>query len=173
MTMVNTDLIILGMIHLMPGHGYQLKKNIQESFGNPYFKMNNNVLYPTLARLEREGHIVGNRVSGDKIPDKKVYRITESGKRKLLELVATPLPPGSDDFEFKVHAVFFDQVSKDDRVRVILPLYEAKKAEYREALVKRETYGRHMMPVARTVLEYGIEEMENALRFYEKLMEMD
>lgn len=170
--MVNTDLIILGMIYMIPGHGYQLKNNIKESFGNPYFKLNNNVLYPTLARMEQKGLIEGKEMPGEKM-NKKVYHITENGTKKLVELVATPVKPDINDFDFKVQAVFFDLIPKESRVKVIKPLYEAKLELYQESLEKKETYGPHLSPVSSTVLEYGIKEIENSLEFYKKLMEIE
>lgn len=169
---VNTDLIILGMISLIPSHGYGLKKNIKESFGNPYFKMNNNVLYPTLARMEKNGFIEGKESAGERT-NKKVYHITKRGQEHLIKLVSTPVKPGIDDFEFKVHAVFFDLISRETRLQVIKPLYEAKQQELQEAKDKREKFSEYLPPIPLIVLEYGIKELEDSLKFYEKLMEID
>jgi DNA-binding PadR family transcriptional regulator len=160
------------MISLMPSHGYQLKKNIKETFGNPYFKMNNNVLYPTLAKMEKNGFIEGKEISGERI-NKKVYHITEKGHEYLLKLVATPVKPNIDDFEFKVQAVFFDKIPKENRLQVIKPLYESKLQELQEALDKKEKFSTVMSPISLTVLEYGIKEIENSIEFYNKLMEID
>jgi len=170
--MANTDLIILGIIYFMPSHGYQLKKNIRESFGNPYFKLNNNVLYPTLARFEQEGFIEGKTVPGEKT-NKKVYHITEKGKEKLLEMVAEPVEPDIEGFDFSVHAVFFDLIPKESRVKIIKPIYESKLQMYKESLKKKEMYGANMLPISFAVLEYGIKGIESELEFYKKLMEME
>ena len=170
--MVNTDLIILGMISLMPSHGYQLKKNIKETFGNPYFKINNNKLYPTLARMEKEGFIEGKEVPGERI-NKKIYSITKKGREHLLKLVSTPVKANIDDFEFKVQAVFFDQITQESRLQVIKPLYEAKLQEHQEAMDKKEKFSSVMSPITLTVLDYGIKEIENSLEFYKKLMEIE
>jgi len=170
--MANTDLIILGMIFLMPSHGYQLKKNIKESFGNPYFKLNNNVLYPTLARFEQEGFIEGKTVAGGNT-SKKVYHITEKGKEKLLEIVAEPVEPDIDDFDFSVRAVFFDLIPKEKRVKVIKPIYESKLEMYKDSLKKKEMHGANILPISFAVLEYGIKRLENELEFYKKLMDME
>lgn len=170
--MANTDLLILGMIYFIPSHGYQLKKNIKESFGNPYFKLNNNVLYPTLARMEQKGLIEGKEMPSEKM-NKKVYHITDNGTKQLLELVATPVKPDIDDFDFKVQAVFFDLIPKESRIKVIKPLQEAKLEMYHEALKKKETYSQYMSPISLTVLKYGIKEIENSLEFYKKLMEIE
>lgn len=170
--MVNKDLIILGMIFIMPSHGYQLKKNIQETFGNPYFKINNNVLYPALARMEKNGLIEGNEIL-EKGINKKVYSTTQKGREYLLELVAQPAKPGIDNFEFMVKAVFFDYISKEKRIEVIKPLYESKKQELNLAFEKMDKYGENLSSITLTVLEHGINEIKINLSFLEKLMELD
>ncbi|MGZ7095810.1 MAG: PadR family transcriptional regulator [Methanobacterium sp.] len=169
--MANTDLIILGMISLIPGHGYQLKKNIKETFGNPYFKLNNNVLYPSLAKMETEGFIKGKEMPGERM-NKKVYHITGKGKKHLLKLVGTPVKPEIEDFDFKVQAVFFDLITRKSRLEIIKPLYESKSQELQETLDKKEKFSSVMSPISLTVLEYGIKEIENSLEFYRKLMEI-
>ncbi len=170
--MVNTELIILGMIYFQPSHGYLLKKNVKYYFGNPYFKLNNNVLYRTLNQLEENGFIVGKEMPSEKI-NKKVYNITENGKKHLIELVSMPANPEIDDFSFKVQAVFFDLIPKDVRNKVIDPLYMAKLEMHKEALEKKKIHGKEMPDISFTVLKYGIKDLENSLEFYEELMDME
>jgi DNA-binding PadR family transcriptional regulator len=195
------DLVILGILVGAPLHGYMIKQAIEKSYGDLYFKLSNSALYPTLARLGQEGYIEGKRELQESVPDKKVYHITEAGKKRLVELVATPVEPssspGTTDFSFKVHAVHFGHISKDERRRVTLPLYEDAKAALKDALKKREkfdsdmknyadllekdpgvkaqygSYIRQMTVFPKFVLEAGIEELESKIRFYERIMEMD
>jgi DNA-binding PadR family transcriptional regulator len=169
--MVNTELIILGMIYLQPSHGYLLKKNVQNYFGNPNFKLNNNILYSTLKKLEENSLILGKETTNQKI-NKKVYHITDNGKKHLIKLVATPAKPDIEDFDFKIKAVFFDLIPKKTRIKTIKPLYEAKLDMLQEAKNKKEEYGSHMTSVSFTVLEYGIKELEVSIEFYEKLMNL-
>lgn len=170
--MVNSELIILGMIYFNPSHGYSLKKNVKNYFGNPYFKLNNNILYSTLRKLEKNGFITGKEIQTEKM-NKKVYYITENGKKHLIEMVAAPAEPDINDFDFKVKAVFFDLISKESRIKVIKPLYNSKLKMYQEALKKKEEYGTNILPIALTVLEYGIKDLENSIEFYEKLMNIE
>lgn len=155
----------------MPSHGYALKKNIKESFGNPYLNINNNVLYPTLAKMEKKGFIEGKVAAGEKM-NKKVYHITEKGQKHLIKLVSTPVKPSIDDFEFKVQVVFFDLIPKETRLKVIKPLYETKRQELQEAKDKKEKFSEYLPPIPLIVLEHGIKELESSLEFYEKLMEI-
>lgn len=195
------DLVILGILMGAPLHGYMIKQAIEGSYGDRYFKMSNSALYPALARLEKEGCIEGKRELQEAVPDKKVYHITESGKKKLVELAATPIEPSSTpgvtDFNFKVHAVHFGFLTKEQRSKVIVPLYEASKIELKEALDKRvkffhdmqnyndliekneafkEKFGSYMMNMTQIpllVLDQGIEELKSKIQFYEKLLDLD
>lgn len=161
--------MILGMIYFNPSHGYLLKKNVKYYFGNPHFKLNNNILYSKLRKLEKNGFITGKEMSTGKM-NKKVYHITDEGKKHLLELVAAPATPEIDEFDFKVKLAFFDLIPQESRIKVVKPLYDAKLKMHQEALKKKEKNGSNMPPIALTVLEYGIKDLENAIEFYEKLM---
>jgi DNA-binding PadR family transcriptional regulator len=170
--MVNKDLIILGMIFLIPSHGYQLKKNIRDTFGNPYFKINNNVLYPALAKMEKNGLIEGKEET-EKGINKKVYNITKKGQEHLLDLVAQPARPSIDNFDFMVQAVFFDYISKEKRLQAIRPIYESKKQELLLTLEKKDKYADILSPISLMILDFGINEIKSSISFFEKLMELD
>ena len=159
------------MIFLIPSHGYQLKKNIRETV-NPYFKINNNVLYPTLSKMEKKGLIEGKEMHGKGI-NKKVYHITDEGKEHFLEIVAQPTEPDINNFEFMIKAIFFDYISKEKRLEVIKPLYESKKQELQDTLKKKQKYSENLSRIALTVLEHGINEIKNTIQFLEKLMELN
>lgn len=195
------DLVILGILMGAPLHGYMIKQAIESSYGDRYFKLSNSALYPTLAKLQKDGYIEGKREMQEAVPDKKVYHITEAGRKRVVELAATPIEPsttpGLTDFYYKVHAVHFGFLSKEERHRVTMPLYEDAKIEYKEALVKREKfdadmmsyrqlsqsnpqfkeqYGQYlerMMRFPKFVLDEGIEEMEKKIKFYERILEME
>lgn len=194
------DLVILGILMGAPMHGYMLKQAIEGSYGDRYFKLSNSALYPTLARLEQDGYIEGKRESQETVPDRKVYHITETGKKRLVELIAMPIEPssspGSTDYSFKVHAVHFGFISKEQRRSVTLPLYEDARSELKEAIEKREKllkdfekYSQYvkqsdpnseqfkvlsrMSQLPMVVLDAGIEELKNKVLFYEKILELD
>ncbi len=195
------DLVILGILMGAPLHGYMIKRAIEGSYGDRYFKLSNSALYPTLARLEKEGYIEGKREPQETVPDRKVYHITEAGKKRTVELAASPIEPstspGMTDFYYKVHAVHFGLLTKEERLRVTMPLYEDLKQEHQEALAKREKfysdvnyyskladsnpqfkeqYGNYIGRIfkfSKLVLEVGIEEMERKIKFYEQIMELE
>jgi DNA-binding PadR family transcriptional regulator len=72
-------LAILSLLSEGPKHGYQLMKELQERSGGLY-RASAGSVYPTLQQLEDEGLIEAEQQEG-----KRVYRITEAGRRELAE----------------------------------------------------------------------------------------
>ena len=170
--MVDIDLIILGVLRGMPMHGYQLKQQIEASFGKPYFNMSNSALYPKLAKLEADGYISSHREQQEKVPDRKVYKITEAGQRRLHDLIAVPLGPREDIKDFAAHAVFFGLLTPEERQRFVEPLLKETEADLKEALEKHEKFSPLLDKYALFVLNHGIEEIKNQIQFLETFLEM-
>ncbi|MCC6617362.1 MAG: PadR family transcriptional regulator [Anaerolineae bacterium] len=70
--------VLLAMLKDEPHHGYELIKAIEERSGG-FYRPSPGVIYPTLQLLEEEGS-----VTSEVVEDKRVYTITDAG-RKLLE----------------------------------------------------------------------------------------
>ena len=82
--------LCLGALSLGDKSGYELKKHFELSFSH-FFTAGYGSIYPALATLTEQGLVECSNVSQEKRPDKKVYRITESGRAALLEcLISTP-----------------------------------------------------------------------------------
>ena len=115
------DLVILGILMGAPLHGYMIKQAIEGSYGDRYFKMSNSALYPALARLEKDGYIEGKRgTTGSRAGPESVPHHRRR-RKNMIELAATPIEPsstpGATDFNFKVHAVHFGFITKEQRAR--------------------------------------------------------
>jgi DNA-binding PadR family transcriptional regulator len=72
-------LIVLALLERQPRHGYDIIKAIEELTGG-FYSPSPGVIYPTLTYLEEMGHAASTAES-----NKKVYSITEAGKRFLDE----------------------------------------------------------------------------------------
>ncbi|MCL4251287.1 MAG: PadR family transcriptional regulator [Anaerolineae bacterium] len=70
--------ILLELLKDQPRHGYELIKAIEERSGG-FYRPSPGIIYPTLQLLEDEGS-----VTSEVVADKRVYTITDAG-RKLLE----------------------------------------------------------------------------------------
>src|ERR1700730_13140390 len=72
-------LALLSLLTESPMHGYELMKQLEERSGGVY-RASAGTVYPTLQQLEDEGLIIAELLEG-----KKVYRLTDEGKRELKE----------------------------------------------------------------------------------------
>src|SRR4029453_12373543 len=70
-------------------HGYELKRVLEQEFGSLLPALNAGQIYTTLARLERDGLVVGEPVPGDS-RGKRVYRLTDAGRRMLEDWIQAP-----------------------------------------------------------------------------------
>ena len=76
--------LVLGIIEEAPVHGYALAKEIKRR-GGRLLKTGEGTLYPLLYRLESQGLIASAWEIGPTGRDRKVYRITQAGRRRIAE----------------------------------------------------------------------------------------
>ena len=72
-------------------YGYEIKQALEQEFGESLPALNAGQIYSTLARLERDGLVIGQSVEGDS-RRKRVYELTESGRAVLSDWIETPVP---------------------------------------------------------------------------------
>jgi DNA-binding PadR family transcriptional regulator len=111
------------------GHGYELKQTLEKEFGELLPALNAGQIYSTLARLERDGLVVGHSVAGDG-RRKRVYELTESGQAVLAAWIEAPVPGTrlKDEF-FMKFAVLASAGLADPRT-----LIERQRREYLQSL---------------------------------------
>ena len=75
---MTVPLTLLGLLERQPSHGYDLKRDYDIYFGRgkplPFGQV-----YSTLARLARDGKVIGGDTEHGAGPDRKRYAITEAG----------------------------------------------------------------------------------------------
>jgi DNA-binding PadR family transcriptional regulator len=71
--------IILGILKDKPCYGYELIKELEERF-HGFYAPSPGIVYPTLQMFEEIGYVTAAQMDG-----KKVYTITEEGKKFLSE----------------------------------------------------------------------------------------
>jgi DNA-binding PadR family transcriptional regulator len=79
---------ILGLLAGKPLHGYELKSGFEELV--PTTELNVGQVYTTLDRLSRDRCVTYEVVNQSERPDKKVYALTDAGRKELREWLATP-----------------------------------------------------------------------------------
>lgn len=86
---------ILGVLLRQPRSGYDIVKQLEN-----IRPVKTSQVYPTLARLEKDGLVVSIDVAQEGRPNKRVYSPTEAGKQELTQWIGQePEPPVlRDDF---------------------------------------------------------------------------
>jgi DNA-binding PadR family transcriptional regulator len=111
------------------GYGYELKQALEQEFGEMLPALNAGQIYSTLARLERDGLVVGQSVAGDN-RHKRVYELTEAGRAVLARWIETPVPGTRLKDEFFMKFVVVASVGLAEPKALI----ERQRREYLQSL---------------------------------------
>ena len=119
----------LALLARESGYGYELRQTLQQEFGELLPELNAGQIYSTLARLERDGLVVGESVAGDS-RRKRVYELTEAGRAVLARWVETPVPGTrlKDEFFMKLVVVVSAGLAEPQAV------IEGQRREYLQSL---------------------------------------
>jgi DNA-binding PadR family transcriptional regulator len=79
-----TSNAILGLLSIAPMSGYDLVSAVDRSVSR-FWPISKSQVYSELARLEPAGLIEGVEVAQDRLPDKRVFWLTEAGEQALDE----------------------------------------------------------------------------------------
>ena len=109
---------LLGFLNYGPHTGYELKKVFDISVAH-FWNAELSQIYPSLKSLEAEGLVEMNvEVQSDR-PNRKVYSITDDGRRELIEWLATPAESDQVREPLLVKLFFGSSLSKRDLLAVL------------------------------------------------------
>jgi DNA-binding PadR family transcriptional regulator len=77
------EVVVLGLLAEEPLYGYQLLERFRERAMDVWAEVGRASVYQALHRLEREGSVGGKSQGGADGPERRVYRITRSGRDRL------------------------------------------------------------------------------------------
>ncbi|SKA77298.1 DNA-binding transcriptional regulator, PadR family [Caloramator quimbayensis] len=110
---------ILGLLNRKPMTGYDLSKEFSYQIGN-FWSANHSQIYPELKRLLDEKLVVYNiEISGD-VLEKKVYTITEKGRKEFLKWLNKdePMEPTPKNV-FRLRMYFSNNLDIETRIRLL------------------------------------------------------
>ena len=110
---------LLALLAKEPAHGYELKTQLEQIFGEAYPSPNIGQIYVTLQRLERDGLVRSQDVIQATRPNKRVYELTQAGQEALVQWMDRPSegPRVRDDFFMKL--ALSQLASTSDRLGLI------------------------------------------------------
>lgn len=88
---------LLGLLRRGERYGYELKRSVDQEFA-PYWRIDFAQLYRSLAKLSAAGWVQTRSEPGIGAPDRKVYALTEPGRRALKQWLAEPAKNRSEFF---------------------------------------------------------------------------
>ncbi len=108
-----TAFAVLGLLSLRDLSGYELAAFADQSLAY-FWPMHRSLVYRELRRLEDGGYVAGTEVAQDRVPDKRVYRLTERGRAALDGWLATPgFQPPRVRSEFLVKFFFARRLGRE------------------------------------------------------------
>jgi DNA-binding PadR family transcriptional regulator len=159
--------VCLGMLTDGEASGYDLKKEFESSFGH-FFAAGYGSIYPALNTLARDGLVECRCIPQDGRPDRKVYRITESGREHLLGALDHPCPSHKVRSEFLATMCFAHLMTRE-QVETVLDNRVKEAQDYLDLFKKFETNGMEDWPPgARFVLGFGQTMMQAMQQYIEE-----
>lgn len=87
-----TEFAILGLLTEAPRSGYDIKKEVETRLAH-FWSESYGHIYPMLGRLHEQGLVDRTVERQEGRPDRKVYSITDDGRRELRDWFAEPPTP--------------------------------------------------------------------------------
>lgn len=94
---MNVRTLCLGVLTVGEASGYEIKKEIEEGHFSHFIDASYGSIYPALIQLHVEGLLTVRAEEQTGKPDKKVYAITDAGRRALAKAIS--VVPGKDKYK--------------------------------------------------------------------------
>jgi DNA-binding PadR family transcriptional regulator len=115
---VDVQSVLLGFLMHKSMTGYDLKKAFSISFS--FFSgLSYGTIYPALKKMERQGLISKRLEIQDGIPNRKIYTITEVGRKSFLESLKSPFAPEQPKSSFLMRLFFFAHLTPEERKEIV------------------------------------------------------
>ena len=193
------ELAILGLLGDQELHGYEIRKRLRDELGL-FANISFGSLYPALSRLERAGAVeavegpgeatrpipMTGSLSGERAAfrtrraspgrgrrGRKVYRITDEGRRQFTALLDREPGAGAEDARsFGLRLAFARYLAPQARLRLL----ERRRAQLAQRLTETRAAtarGRRLDPYARSLVEHTTESTERDISWLDRLIDAE
>jgi len=168
---------ILGFLDYAPMSGYDLKKYFDQSVAH-FWSATQSHIYKALEALENDGMVESQVIQQEGKPNRKQYKITDTGRAELLRWVSTPLSAENKREAWLIQVFFAHDLSNQEITKLFDNRIERMRKSLSECqLVQRiinENYQKvgqkRMQSLWQLTLDYGIEYYENEIKWLEKTL---
>lgn len=115
--MSSIDLVILGILMEGPRSAYDIQKDVEYHHFQRWTKISTPSVYKKVLQLKERGYLASDMVKGERLAEKAVYSVTESGRayfNGLMDAIAGQEVPLTFDFN-----VVVANLNKLDRPRAL------------------------------------------------------
>jgi DNA-binding PadR family transcriptional regulator len=153
--------MLLGFLMRSSMTGYELKKAFSISFS--FFSgLSYGSIYPALKKMEQEGLITMQLQIQDSAPNRKIYTITDAGRKAFIDSLRAPFSFERSKSLFLTKLFFFAYLSPDERIAATTKHLESIEEVHRELEAARPEIEAHADRYQYLCFEFG-------LRFFEGL----
>jgi PadR family transcriptional regulator AphA len=99
--------LCLGLLSIREARGYDLKKAFESTFKH-FYPAGYGSIYPALAGLAENGLVICREIPQEGKPDRKIYRITDEGRRHFRTVLRETQPQHKLRSEFLAMLYFAD-----------------------------------------------------------------
>jgi PadR family transcriptional regulator AphA len=149
---MNVRTICLAILYDGEATGYEIRKLSVEGEYSYFIDASYGSIYPALARLEQEQLVTSRVEQQDGKPAKKIYSITELGRREFINSLFENL--GEDEFrsEFLLFARFASELPQS----LVQQRLTERLASFDEAIAELDRAAtNHTSPAHRWIIDYG------------------
>ena len=154
--------VILGVLHLSPRSGYEIKKLVDKST-RFFWAASYGQIYPELRRLEEAGLVAATAEPRGR-RRRNVYRLTDSGREALRAWIRGPDATYELRDESLLKLFFASAVDAEDAVGVVRAMRRERESRLAR-LLEIEKSGKAASTGAALVLEFGIESYRGAVEW--------
>lgn len=124
--MTNSEYLILGLLYKQPTHAYHLDQILTEDGFKKKVNLAFSSVYAVLKKLNKNGLVTSHIEKVEKMPDKKIYSLTEKGKEDFLQNLKQYLShPKAEKSSFEL-SLHFSNLIASEELKEILKMYEAE-----------------------------------------------
>ena len=90
---MNVRTLCLAILYFEESTGYEIRKHVTEGAYCHFVEASYGSIYPALAKLEADGLVTSREEVHPGRPARKVYRITDAGRKEFRDALAAPVQP--------------------------------------------------------------------------------
>jgi PadR family transcriptional regulator AphA len=163
--------LCLGLLSLREACGYDLKKEFGSIFKH-FYPAGYGSIYPALADLAENGLVICREIPQEGKPDRKIYRITDKGRRFFSQALRDTAPKHKMRSEFLAMLYFADLIEPERLSTLLDERVKALKGAIVDIDQIEESWGKETPAGARFVAGFGASVAKAAADYIESNREL-